>query len=567
MSLMEELLQELKKIKFVFRWRKNIDSKKKVEGFCLGRTFDINFKNNKNCDERGWCDCILNKRFPVLYQKLKQFALVNNIEYTTIQVNKNVACNPHVDGNNKGLNYFITLGDFTGGETVIDGEIHDAHNKIITFPPHKIHYNLAHEGERFALVFFTSFERDRYEEACYYKYKLDNVDEDLYETYFTKNKLQKIIEGKWSWIIDDDRGGEFSCWCHKNESNFKVLNKNEFYEKNLFRHNIKPTVEDFTADAFHTFNREALEGRKETLLLLFDESGENPPELDGYNVKKTKIKSKYTISVYNRIIDDKEPYIVIKSRDRLDTFEKKSYTKIIKKYGYDDRLVYVFVSDDKDLQEYKERFPRINVIKGDKGIVGIDNFIVNYFPEGQKYIYMNDDVSGVYEALDEKTKRPVQDLKKLMSEIFKEMDEKGSTMGGLYPVLNPYFMARQKNEKNYELCLIMDPVSCCINNKDVILSEVPVKMDDGSIFIGNKTDHEKCILHYKSKGSLVRFNKFGADVEYYNKTGGYRGRTLHTEKISAEFMLEKYPEYISSVRYKKNGNTSLTLRKKPLTKS
>ena len=308
---------------------------------------------------------------------------------------------------------------------------------------------------------------------------------------------------------------------------------------------------------------------------------------EGYTERVTRLKCDYNIWVLEKKIeveiekkieveieevvdnlclltidDDSMPLIdevlvVIKSKDRLETFGKKTYTKILKEYGFEDNLTYIFVSDEKDYVEYKEKYPELNIILGDKGIVGIDNFIVNYFAEGQKYIYMNDDVSGVYKCLDSKTKVKVEDLKGLMNDIFLEMENRKFTMGGLYPVPNPYFMAGFKDDIRYDLVLIMDPVSCCINNKEVILTEIICP--DG--FVGNKTDHEKCILHYKSKGGLVRFNKYCADVEYYNKSGGYRGRTKETEKYCAEYIKAKYPEYISNVKYKKDGGTSLTYKK------
>tara|TARA_R110000787_G_scaffold56324_3_gene129533 strand:+ start:511 stop:1311 length:801 start_codon:yes stop_codon:yes gene_type:complete len=256
--------------------------------------------------------------------------------------------------------------------------------------------------------------------------------------------------------------------------------------------------------------------------------------------------------------------IVIKTKNRVEKFRKKTYSKIIKHYDFDEKEVHLFVSNDEDLKNYKEAYPLCQVIKGPPGIAAIDNFIVDYFDEGEIYLYMNDDISGISKAIDSKKLVPVEDLKSLLKELIDELKLKKFTLGGFYPVYNPYFMFKSK-EKRYDLSLIMDPLSICINNKDVKLSEIPVTKPDGSLFIGESSDSEKCIQHYKSKGGIIRWNHYAVNVEYYGKgPGGYQGRDSFTEKATAEFLMNKYPGYVSSVKYNKNGNTSIRLRRKPI---
>jgi hypothetical protein len=257
--------------------------------------------------------------------------------------------------------------------------------------------------------------------------------------------------------------------------------------------------------------------------------------------------------------------IVIKTKRRVERFRKKTYNCIIKRYGFNEKNVHLFVSDDRDYADYSKAYPGCKVIKGPPGIARIDNFIVNYFDEGEIYIYMNDDVSGIYQATSKKDLVEVEDLKGLLNKLVKECQKKGYTYGGFGPVLNPYFMY-SKNSINYHLSLVMDPVSICINNKDIQLTEIPVPMPDGTIFKGESSDAEKCIQHYMSKGGIIRFNHYAPKVEYYGKVGGYQGRNAYTEKYTAEYMLEKYPEYISGINFKKNGTTSLRLKKNPIIK-
>ena len=253
--------------------------------------------------------------------------------------------------------------------------------------------------------------------------------------------------------------------------------------------------------------------------------------------------------------------IVIKSMNRVKKLHKLTYSKIILKYGLDESQVHIFVSTEKDLQEYTEAFPKCKVILGPMGIARIDNFIVSYFDEGEVYLYLNDDIHGFYKLVDNKLQE-VEDLKQVLDGLIDILQHRNLSYGGFYPVPNGYFM---KNKKPIEmgLTLVMDPMSICINNKEVQLTEIPVPMPNGETFLAECSDSEKCIQHYKSRGGIVRFNRYSAKVEYYAKQGGYQGRTAFTEQYTGNFLKQKYPDYVSSVKVKKNGNTSIRLKRLP----
>ena len=78
-----------------------------------------------------------------------------DFQYTTIQVNKNVFCNPHVDKNNVGPSYIIALGDFTGGELVVEGTEFNIKNRWKKFDGRRAHWINPFKGTRYSLVFFT----------------------------------------------------------------------------------------------------------------------------------------------------------------------------------------------------------------------------------------------------------------------------------------------------------------------------------------------------------------------------------------------------------------------------
>ena len=90
---------------------------------------------------------------------------------------------------------------------------------------------------------------------------------------------------------------------------------------------------------------------------------------------------------------NKDLVYVVKSHQRVDRFYDKTYTKIILKYNFVLKNVFVFVSLDEDVDLYSKKYPLINIVKAPKGVAAVDNFITDYFQEGQNIIYMNDDVS------------------------------------------------------------------------------------------------------------------------------------------------------------------------------
>ena len=133
--------------------RKNISSKPS-EAFALGT---VNYRGQKSLGGRTRGPSTFNKKFPELYSLVRKLIKLckPDFEYTTIQVNKNIQSEPHVDKNNVGPSYIIALGNFTGGDLVIEGERFNISNKWKWFNGNLGHWVEPFEGERYSLVYFT----------------------------------------------------------------------------------------------------------------------------------------------------------------------------------------------------------------------------------------------------------------------------------------------------------------------------------------------------------------------------------------------------------------------------
>ena len=102
----------------------------------------------------------ITKKYPEIYMTLK--TLINNIvpdfEYTSIQVNHNVICNPHKDKNNIGKSVIISFGEYTGCKFVIEDVIYDTYHQPICFDGSKLsHWNTDDlVGDKYSIVYYTS---------------------------------------------------------------------------------------------------------------------------------------------------------------------------------------------------------------------------------------------------------------------------------------------------------------------------------------------------------------------------------------------------------------------------
>lgn len=84
-----------------------------------------------------------------------------DFEYTSVQMNKNFKCPRHIDGTNVGESVLLCVGDYKGGELVVeypDGDkIIDNKNGLYKFNGALYYHSVNDfEGTRYSLVFFNN---------------------------------------------------------------------------------------------------------------------------------------------------------------------------------------------------------------------------------------------------------------------------------------------------------------------------------------------------------------------------------------------------------------------------
>jgi hypothetical protein len=82
----------------------------------------------------------------------------NPLGFTSVQVNQNYECLPHIDKNNHGLSMIFAVGDYNGGDLYINDKPHNIAYKPLIFNGAKnLHYvSKITKGNRFSFVYFTT---------------------------------------------------------------------------------------------------------------------------------------------------------------------------------------------------------------------------------------------------------------------------------------------------------------------------------------------------------------------------------------------------------------------------
>ena len=98
-----------------------------------------------------------NEKYPVVYNMLKKLIheIDPNFEYNSITLNHNFKCEPHYDKNNKTPSLIIGLGDYKGGELVVEGVDFDIQCNPLVFNGGFLkHWTNDFIGDRYTIVYY-----------------------------------------------------------------------------------------------------------------------------------------------------------------------------------------------------------------------------------------------------------------------------------------------------------------------------------------------------------------------------------------------------------------------------
>lgn len=149
---------------------------------------------------------------PELWQAVQEFAQSLDPEhrYTSVTINHNVLCNPHRDKRNDGTTLIIGLGDYTGGELVIDEQVIDINHRPHYFNGHlHTHYNKPWTGDRWSLMFYSL---RRSWDIVHREEDIPIIREVFHGNQYHRGDIGFGIEKGEHWL---DIGAHIGCWTKK----------------------------------------------------------------------------------------------------------------------------------------------------------------------------------------------------------------------------------------------------------------------------------------------------------------------------------------------------------------
>ena len=228
--------------------------------------------------------------------------------------------------------------------------------------------------------------------------------------------------------------------------------------------------------------------------------------------------------------------IVIPSLSRVDILKERTLNMLdtITKSN-----IYIFIIGD-EYDEYKKALPDYNIIIGPLGCAEQKRYISNYFEEGDKLLFLDDDIKGFYKKNGSYLK-PIEP-QVLFDHTFEMMDRYKAHLCGLYPAKNPFFM-RMKMRKG--LSFSIGQFQAVINHQHIY--------DTFEYRI--LEDYERSMryfLDYKT----IRLDYITIDADYNKLDGGWQSSSQkrHVELKEAELIRfqKQYSDYCY-IKQKKQG--------------
>ena len=232
--------------------------------------------------------------------------------------------------------------------------------------------------------------------------------------------------------------------------------------------------------------------------------------------------------------------IAIASHKRKIQFENKTI-KLLQKHKIDFKNVYVFVSPI-SYESYTDLASKYNftLIKSYDSILKTRNHIIDYFPENDKIVEMDDDIEDVENTVKGVKNTSITDLKKILNESFELLN--GDGLFGFNANTNNFF-ATGKNK--YGLYSIINSLLGYYNDKSIKLT------------VPEKEDFDRACQYFKKNKTILKRTMYGVKTKYWKNKGGIQDHYNHDKRkevqlYSANELVKKYPS-LCRIQFRKSG--------------
>lgn len=256
--------------------------------------------------------------------------------------------------------------------------------------------------------------------------------------------------------------------------------------------------------------------------------------------------------------------VIINSAGRAAVLARKTFPLLVER-GIPVSVISVWVPDETAREEYRRELGRddveIQIAPHDPmdkrlEVVGVEpvglgkarNHVIRSQPVGSRLIFVDDDLTDIWRATGPKTREPITDLKAFFDRAWEDLDASSTTLWGIYPAPNPYFM---KPKIRYGLTYI------CGGLFGIRTTGRACEM----VTLDDKEDFERSIRHYLADGNVMRYEDVALGTTGYSGAGGLQlSRTPERVLLASQWLVEAYPGLCSLNMTKRSGWAEVRLK-------
>jgi len=237
--------------------------------------------------------------------------------------------------------------------------------------------------------------------------------------------------------------------------------------------------------------------------------------------------------------------IAIPSLKRANVLNARTY-KFLKKHEIPDSNIYIFVIDN-EFEIYKEVFPECNIVVGRFTAKNNKNYILDYFPENEIILQLDDDIKDLFRAPDINTLESLSNLDEFVQHSVEKLEEHETNLLGVYPIKNAGFMWRNKEHLSTNLTY------CC----GAVLLYKNHRLKRRSLNLVE--DFEFSLINFLTFGKILRNNLICVEANQYTLAGGLQHnnkRTKENKLMEIKKLQAKYPDHVK-ISMKKNNQPDI----------
>jgi hypothetical protein len=191
--------------------------------------------------------------------------------------------------------------------------------------------------------------------------------------------------------------------------------------------------------------------------------------------------------------------------------------KFLKSIDYPSDKIYIFVANELEQIKYAQTCIGYHIILGVPGLIAQRRFIQDFLDDGEIYIGMDDDVTGI------KSLKPFFDI------IKNALERIESRHAGLWGVLPNDDARRFKDNTTEHLSFILGAFFVARNHKDIYMSG-----------LSETDDYERSIRYYLRYKSVCRYRGAGVCTKYLGTSGGTID-TIKRKETAVQYLIDQFP--------------------------